>query len=1215
MSFIPNALRQAHIDGNVVFLCGAGVSMPALPSFNALVKNVLSKFLPNEDWCRNDKICKTAWQVFNDRQYDDTLGFLESEFGRLLVCKAVADQLIDNKAKIDQHTILIQLSDLDHNKGRLVTTNFDLLFEKALKKFTKNENLNTQIHVAPSLPPANPTSSYGLTYLHGKLGTTENDYGLVLTTADFGKAYMLEGWARRFVVELSRHYHIVFLGYQVEDPVMRYLVVALAAVRAELGESQFKESYAFAPYGKDEQTKTREDVKSAWELKGVTPLIYHNPDRKHGHKKLWSELGKWARSYRLGREEKNQMVVKYIRSPPKTEEESQIADLIWALKDPKTARYFAERIDDERSEPKEERPEPKWLPYLQKSGLMSLPTVQTIADKPDSISVPLVSNTLNDGLKLHDSTYSLGIWVSHFLESLDTLHWAIKEGSVLHIDLRNIIQRRFNSINSGKVPALTKVWQVLSDDNYAMRLSQRNKSISSYLPKLGRGNIFANRVFLEKLRPIPIFTKKIQWEEQPEKDINRPSDWYAVNIQLVGIKYRHDIKKLKEKADRWEDVLAILVYDLTYLLVEAFDWLQEFGLVSPEDGLSAYECRSISSHEQNEYSENWTVLIELTRDAYDALSDQNEDEAALLVQHWLQIPYPVFQRLSLYAVTEGINSDVQLGLEILLNETNPALWNISTQREKMRFLRKRGADFSQENLFQLVDKIIEGPPRSEKFEALLEERREQWVDRSVWLLLASLSKSGANLPANAKERLDHFEVTYDWKLQEDHSDEFTMFNYSSVGIGLDEEGVSEDFLNMSVQDFINWSKSKEDNKDVFRVVWGEFLKRNMSKDEIKSVAETLQKMPLSILSQLDVYASYWLQDSRKKLGKRMRQGLWRRLWQASLQSETPNNDFTVNTAFNHSGGILADVLYFEMVEYIPRIDAGESPGLPKQLKKDFDLIAEGYSPSAKLARIKMAARLAYLHRIDPVWTRHTLLSRMDFSQEKLFESLLWQSYLMNPRCPNDLFMVFKDLFFMVLNDLDKAELSGTIRSNAIRLFMFIAIPPDGIVDMEEVKGVLLNLGKADLPSAASVLREVVEGAGKKASYLWKESMGDWFSEVWLPVDKKRRSVRLTEQLGKMAIYSGDAFPDVVDAIKNILCSKKGFFPTLSELVNNEKNLDLVRRFPDHSLILLDKTVSNQSEYIVNKNLNTALGIVANSKSELQQLDSYKRLNDMAQNAN
>src|SRR3546814_17397077 len=111
----------------------------------------------------------------------------------------------------------------------------------------------------------------------GNLDQTADNRGLVLTTADFGTAYLLEGWARRFVVEMFRHYHVVFLGYRVEDPTMRYLVSALAAAREE--NRQFKEAYAFVPFGYvDGAPDTQAGAEQSGIAQGLLRLPY-KPDR------------------------------------------------------------------------------------------------------------------------------------------------------------------------------------------------------------------------------------------------------------------------------------------------------------------------------------------------------------------------------------------------------------------------------------------------------------------------------------------------------------------------------------------------------------------------------------------------------------------------------------------------------------------------------------------------------------------------------------------------------------------------------------------------------------------------------------------------------------------------------------------------------------------------------------------------------------------------
>lgn len=280
MELIPKQLRRAHEDGQVVFFCGAGVSIPAgLPSYWNLVRNVLSDLLPTEGRCQPGSTEALAWEALRHDRYDEALEILESpqEGGHepRNVRERVRHHLLPKKTKsLAKHLILCRLADLDSPQGRLVTTNFDHLFEKAQQKLTRTEGTRHRLttRIAPVLPPAKPQASTGLTYLHGKLDHSANNSDLVLTMSDFGVAYLLEGWARRFVVELFRHYHVVFIGYRVEDPTMRYLVSAL--LQHKLSSSTLRR-HMLSPHSTLMQpvSLTRRYANRSGSLSGYLPLL------------------------------------------------------------------------------------------------------------------------------------------------------------------------------------------------------------------------------------------------------------------------------------------------------------------------------------------------------------------------------------------------------------------------------------------------------------------------------------------------------------------------------------------------------------------------------------------------------------------------------------------------------------------------------------------------------------------------------------------------------------------------------------------------------------------------------------------------------------------------------------------------------------------------------------------------------------------------------
>lgn len=649
MSLVPGKLRRAHEGNKVVFFCGAGVSEPAgLPMFKGLTETVLETLIGSHASCRSGSPEAAAWDACENDRYDEALNILEHPRGGIKpkdVRKVVEKELGKDPTKLINHVILARLANLDKPNGRLVTTNFDLNFTKAVKRLRREEKskYKAKEFVAPALPPAKPRTFTGLNYLHGQLGASIDEADLVLTTTDFGNAYMLEGWARRFIIELSRHYHIVFIGYRVEDPTMRYLVSAIAAARSE-NRDHFKEPYAFAAYGDEGGiSKPREKVEQEWDLKGISPILYDVANR---HEFLWATLEEWANDYRMDISSRRHAALTKGKLPPSDDQHEDIQEFSWALEDPKIAKFIGQAIED--------RPAPGWIPFLQKAGLLSLSVGKT--EKGEDILGPLASRILPDHLGLHDSTLHLGNWIAKCLDSQEALDWVISQGGVLHLELRRYVQYQLDNGEREISPALRKIWRVLADNGYAHALSARSPHIYPTHPKLGPEEKFAIRIFLDRLRPIPIFSKAMRFPYEGEvrtPDPARPTDWCDIKIHLVGIEHDYEIDRFRERALDWEGALAVMANDITSRLVEAMDWLNEFGMATADRDYSYFDYPSVSPDDQNLYAKTWTQLIVLARDSYDALAERDSDAATCLTRRWLSLPYPIFRRLALYAATGG----------------------------------------------------------------------------------------------------------------------------------------------------------------------------------------------------------------------------------------------------------------------------------------------------------------------------------------------------------------------------------------------------------------------------------------------------------------------------------------------------------------------------------------------------------------------------------
>lgn len=105
----------------------------------------------------------------------------------------------------------------------------------------------------------------------------------VVSSADFGRAYLSLGWATRFIQALLSRFQVLFVGYTADDPPVQSLLEGLnlrAGTRNRLSALQ---------HG-DERSAV-----ALWEHRGVQAIPF---DDFGG---LWDTLGAWAARARDGR--------------------------------------------------------------------------------------------------------------------------------------------------------------------------------------------------------------------------------------------------------------------------------------------------------------------------------------------------------------------------------------------------------------------------------------------------------------------------------------------------------------------------------------------------------------------------------------------------------------------------------------------------------------------------------------------------------------------------------------------------------------------------------------------------------------------------------------------------------------------------------------------------------------------------------------------------
>ena len=283
----PSALVDSVLAGEVVFLCGTGISAPQLPDFKHLVERTYEALTVDKT--------NSEQSAFNQGRFEEVLGSLSRRLSDPDAVRRTVSNLlaVPEHPTLDQHRTILRLSrDLD-NQISVVTTNFDTLLERAVREVVPGETPRDLSFAGQALPAPGSPSFSGIIHIHGRLADPTLQLErtpLVLTSADYGDAYMRSGWASRFLFDLARCKAIVLVGYSANDAPVRYFLNVLEADRARFPD--LKPVYAFDAY-----EHARSEAELSWGTLAVHPLPYCkiNPDTGNvDHFSLWHDLAALA---------------------------------------------------------------------------------------------------------------------------------------------------------------------------------------------------------------------------------------------------------------------------------------------------------------------------------------------------------------------------------------------------------------------------------------------------------------------------------------------------------------------------------------------------------------------------------------------------------------------------------------------------------------------------------------------------------------------------------------------------------------------------------------------------------------------------------------------------------------------------------------------------------------------------------------------------------
>jgi len=1227
---IPEPLLQAHEDGRVVLFCGAGVSSPAgLPGFDGLVDKL---------YIHLGEVPSSVEQAAIDKeQFDTAIGLLEGRIagGRTIVREQLSSILTPSDLSAPQatatHKALLSLSRNREGHYRLITTNFDRLFEEVIDK----QFLQIPKYAAPLLPV--PKKRWdGLVYLHGLLPATPKCSDLdclIVSSGDFGLAYLTERWAARFVSELFRNYKICFVGYSINDPILRYMMDALAA--DQLRGEDTCEVFAFGSYSKGHEAETANE----WRAKNVTPILY---DAHRKHINLHRTLREWAITYSTGVLGKERIVTQYAMAKPlaSTRQDDFVGRMLWALSDPcgLPAKRFAEL---------EPTPPLNWLEPLADNRFCreDLPRfgIQPSAEKDDKPTFSLISRPTPYPLaplmtmvyrnpfifnQWDKVMYQLARWLTKHLNDSKLILWVAKQGGALHAQFAWLIERTL--AESPPTPLMLTLWRiVLSGRLVQNHVSQfglfdwcrhfKREGLTSTL-RLQLRDLLTPRVRLRE--PFRGMQEDDSKEETIKTRITDLVDWEIVldtdhiHLALVDL----------AKNDNWHEALPDLLSDATNLLRDTFDMMFELGGADDRNDMSYIHQPSISKHPQNRGFRTWTALIDLARDAWLATVAKFPERARMEVERWRCIPYPIFRRLTFFAATNATLFPPQQALEWLLDEDRWWLWSVETEREALRLLVSLSPRLDAQGREIMECAILKGPPR-EMFQDKIEQKNlQQIIDREIWLRLEKFRDAGALLSVCAFDKLQELSKQYPkWRLADDERDEFPMW----MGDGEDLRkfiATPKDYHNL-----VNWLL-EHPKSDIWQEDdWRERCKRDFRQTAIALIRlarrgewlidrwrEALQVWsdetlalrswhymrselaiaPDDIVKELAHPLSWWLQAISKTFSRNEETFflLIRRVLALHRNEDTPPDHDPVFKAINHPVGHVTEAA----LQWWYRQSLEDNQGLPDDIKPIFTDLCETNIASFRHGRLLLATRVIALFRVDGEWARQYLLPLFEWQRSVIEARSAWEGFLWSPRLYRPL---MEDIKHQFLSTAQHYEHLGNHGQQYAALLTFAALEPGNTFSRTELAAATRSLPAEGLHEAAQALVRALEGAGEQKTEYWVNRILPYLKSIW-PKARENITPAISESFARLCIAAKDDFPQAMRELKRWLQPLN--HPDIAVNLLHEANICI--RFPEESLAFLSIIIGENAQWSPD-NLKDCLDAIRDAQHGLENDERFERLRE------
>jgi len=1257
---IPNILLERCDAGRVVFLCGAGVSLPSgMPSFIGLTQHVIEFFAPPAD--SEILTAFLPWLDSSNNQsagnvpLDQIFNLLHYEYGKDEVNALVTERLsagLNIKNWGREHNLIKRISSNQRGVPQIVTTNFDRLFEAGQPK----EPL--AFHVPPAFPDLNFGSTIeGITYLHGRLveaGAENHPY--VLSSADFGRAYLSEGWATNFIRHLLERYTVVLVGYKAEDPPIKYLLQGLN----HDGQYDRSKLYAF-------DRGITEEIEAKWRDRGVTAIAYSD------HPDLWTTMEFWADRADDPRKWRSAVIAKCHQSPKDMDahERGQVAHVLSTVQG---ARLFADAVPT---------PHPEWVCVLD-ANVRSAKQSSSYGENSEVFD-PWIAYALDDDVKdISEDARQQGIgndnflvwrngdnsphdchrfgggidalpnrlshlitWISKSIESPVLAWWAIRQHG-LHPQLLRLVERQLNDLRDLNKRA-RHIWNLILEHHRDPRTRQWNGEWFDWKNRLDTEGW--NASILRDFRRIA--TPRLEIKRPNGLGQSKPPSvpWDKIQLGHLGEFEVVFLDRHKEDLDIPDDVLPQVFSILEDQLLIGAGILKDIDTAYfetpscyPEDALG----------EEADITNSAKAVIWF-RQLFDRMSERWPEMASAHALTWPSADQFFFSKLKLYALSKANLFEAESVATEVLSLSPEIFWNSELARELLFLLVARWREFRQATRERLTDRILAGPIQltyhsDEEFPRMRDEyvaRYARYLELNEVELPAAHSTRLAGIikkipewsndwaTSTARERGIHG----GWVGTDEKPDALLNLPASEIVAKAREES-RRDFESLSDRrPFTGLVKSDPrralsaltiagKNNDYPTAFWSSMLidlPSDIAPRLRRVFLNRIARLPDSAIVELSQTLGQWLEKNLVTIldfDYTLGWALYDRIIDAFMTAGADatksclgevhqggkviqQSRRTFNHAINAPNGKFAAALF----RAVPggRQDAGSL--IPAYVKTRFERLLTVQGEGSDHAVSIASSKLNWLMFVDPAWTQERLIPMLAFDHPA--SEPAWNGFLNGGKMPSAaLVAVIKPLLVHLFPWIERFSWDRDLSKVAAQWLGFIrmsrADEHDGL-SRAEMRSALRAMSDETRNRFIFWLRQV----GQRNEHGWGKYVIPLINEVW-PRERQYRTSASMRAWIALLDDTGDSFPAVYTAVKKYLVpveTNDHLYYRFTRETNSEKSISTL--FPEVTLDLMD-TATPQVLTLTPYELPKVLAIIVESKPELISDPRYLRLIELVE---